>query len=175
MNKKTTDNQGELFDLVNEHDQVIGKATRGECHTNKALIHRAVILIVHNNKGQVFLQQRSATKDMFPLLWTFSATGHVTCSDNYIDTAVREAKEELGIDISKKELEFVTTVLVKSDQETEINAVFMLYHKGPFSLLAEEIKQGMWVDVPDLGTVSGTPCFFAAQRNPLVAAKLNDL
>lgn len=75
-----TDNQKEVFDIVDEHDNVIGKATRGQAHADKNLIHRSIGVVVFNKKGKVFLQQRSATKDTEPLKWTISASGHVTSS-----------------------------------------------------------------------------------------------
>jgi len=48
---KTTDNQEEIFDIVNEEDQVIGKTTRGETYKNKNLIHRSIYMAVFNSKG----------------------------------------------------------------------------------------------------------------------------
>jgi len=74
---KTTDNQNEILDVVDENDNVIGQARRGEVHGNKYLIHRSVGVAVFNSRGELFLQQRSATKDTDPLCWTISCTGHV--------------------------------------------------------------------------------------------------
>ncbi len=72
-----TDNQNEIFDVVDEEDKVIGRATRGEVHQNKRLIHRSVGVVIFNSRGEIFLQQRSKTKDTDPLKWTISCTGHV--------------------------------------------------------------------------------------------------
>ena len=78
MKMKISDNQNEIFDVVDENDKVIGQARRGEAHRNKKLIHRSVGVLVFNKKGELFLQQRSATKDTDPLKWTISASGHVS-------------------------------------------------------------------------------------------------
>jgi isopentenyldiphosphate isomerase len=75
---KTTDNQNELFNIVDEKDNVVGQATRGEVHKNKSLIHRSVGVVVFNSRGEIFLQQRSAGKDTDPRKWTISASGHVS-------------------------------------------------------------------------------------------------
>ena len=75
---KTTDNQNELFNIVDEKDNVVGQATRGEVHKNKSLIHRSVGVVVFNSRGEIFLQQRSAGKDTDPSKWTISASGHVS-------------------------------------------------------------------------------------------------
>jgi len=74
---KTTDNQNEIFDIVNEEDRVIGQTTRGEAHGNPKLMHRSIGVVIFNSKGEIFLQQRSATKDTDPLKWTISCSGHV--------------------------------------------------------------------------------------------------
>ena len=92
-----TDNLKELFDIVDENDKVVGRATRGQVHGNPKLIHRSVGVAVFNSKGELFLQKRTATKDTDPLLWTISCSGHVGRGDAYEKTAVRELEEELGI------------------------------------------------------------------------------
>ena len=101
---KSTDNSDELFDVVNDKDEVIGQATRGEVHKNKKLIHRSIGVAVFNSKGELFLQKRSATKDTDPLLWTISCSGHVRSGNDYDETAIRELKEELALEGELKHL-----------------------------------------------------------------------
>ncbi len=86
----------ELFDIVDDQDQVIRQMVRSEVHRQK-LFHRAVSIFVFNSRGQLLLQQRSATKDEYPLCYTSSASGHVTAGENYDETAPREMQEELGL------------------------------------------------------------------------------
>ncbi len=86
----------ELFDIVDDQDRVIGQMARSEVHRQK-LLHRAVSIFVFNSRGQLLLQQRSATKDEYPLCYTSSASGHVTAGENYDETAPREMQEELGL------------------------------------------------------------------------------
>lgn len=134
-----TDNQNELFDIVDENDQVIGQARRGEVHGNKSLIHRSIGVIILNEKGEAFLQQRSSTKDTDPLKWTISVSGHVDSGKTYEKTAVRELEEELGIDVP-----FVPFVkfLYRGDQETEISQLYKAVSNGPFFINKEEIIEG---------------------------------
>ncbi|MEM2163987.1 MAG: hypothetical protein QXR62_06180 [Candidatus Bathyarchaeia archaeon] len=61
--------------VVDENDNVIGWASRGECH-KRGLIHRSVYVIVLNDRGEVFLQKRSMSKDLYPGLYACSASGH---------------------------------------------------------------------------------------------------
>src|SRR5438105_1676614 len=63
----------EIFDVVNERDEVIGQATRQEVH-RKGLKHRATHVLVFNSRGKVFLQKRSVRKDRQPGLWDSSAS-----------------------------------------------------------------------------------------------------
>ena len=70
----------ELFDVVNERNEVTGQLTRGEVHA-RGLLHRAVHIFVVNRRGEVFLQKRSHLKDVAPLRWDSSAAGHLDAAD----------------------------------------------------------------------------------------------
>ncbi|MEY2556078.1 MAG: rRNA (adenine1518-N6/adenine1519-N6)-dimethyltransferase, partial [Verrucomicrobiota bacterium] len=91
------DGPEESFPLVDERDQVIGAAPRGQVHANN-LLHRAVHMLIFNSAGEVFLQLRSRWKDRHPLAWDSSAAGHVNAGEEYDQSAARELREELGID-----------------------------------------------------------------------------
>ena len=90
----------EIFDVVNERDEVIGQQPRSEVH-HRGLMHRAVHVLVFNGAGQVFLQKRSLKKDRQPGLWDSSASGHVDAGEGYDACAVRELREELGLQLSE--------------------------------------------------------------------------
>jgi 16S rRNA (adenine1518-N6/adenine1519-N6)-dimethyltransferase len=89
----------ERFPVVDENDEIQGYASRSEVHGNN-LRHRAVHILIFNQVGDVYLQQRSRWKDRHPLKWDSSAAGHVSAGENYDQTAQRELKEELGVDVS---------------------------------------------------------------------------
>lgn len=86
----------ELFDVVDEQDVVISQLPRSEVHAQR-LLHRAVSIFVLNRSGELLIHRRSATKDEYPLLFTSSASGHVTAGETYDETAPRELMEELGL------------------------------------------------------------------------------
>lgn len=86
----------EILEIVDSHDKVIGRTTRGEIH-RKGLMHRAVHILVFNSDGEIYVQRRSGTKDRHPLKLDSSAAGHVDPGESYEQTAVRELEEELGI------------------------------------------------------------------------------
>ncbi|MCX7825089.1 MAG: NUDIX domain-containing protein [Verrucomicrobiae bacterium] len=92
-----TDNQLELLDVVNERDEVVAQATRGEIH-RRGLMHRAVHIFVFNPAGELYLQKRSQTKDRFPGCYDSSASGHLDAGESYDACARRELREELGLE-----------------------------------------------------------------------------
>ncbi len=94
----TNDAPEEQFPVVDEGDRLKGTAPRSKVHANNFL-HRAVHVLIFNHAGEVFLQMRSRWKDRHPLAWDSSAAGHVNAGEEYDQSAARELREELGIDI----------------------------------------------------------------------------
>ena len=86
----------EIFDIVNERDEVIGQRPRREVH-QLGLWHRAVHILVFNARGEVFLQKRSMLKDTAKGKWDSSTSGHVDSGEDYDTSAVRELGEEIGL------------------------------------------------------------------------------
>src|ERR1043166_7202136 len=86
----------DIFDVVNERDEVIGSRPRSEVH-RLGLLHRVVHILVSNSRAEIFLQKRSMKKDRQPGLWDSSASGHVDSGEDYDTCAVRELQEEIGL------------------------------------------------------------------------------
>ena len=132
----------EIFDVVNDHDQVIGRERRSEVHRT-GLKHRAVHVLMFNTKGEVFLQQRSMTKDTHPGVWDSSASGHLDSGEDYNACAIREVREELGY-----HLQCVPDRLFKIDACLQTGQEFVWIYRcnseGPFKLHPEEIMDGKW-------------------------------
>jgi isopentenyl-diphosphate Delta-isomerase len=132
----------EIFDVVNDHDEVIDQKPRREVH-RLGLKHRAVHIIVTNAKGDVFMQKRSLSKDSSPGLWDTSAAGHVDSGETYDTCSIRELREEIGLSITQPPRRLC---YIKACQETAQEFVWV-YHtvsEGPFVLHPEEIETGEW-------------------------------
>ena len=91
----------EIFDVVNERDEVIGQAPRREVHA-RGLRHRAVHVLVFNDRGEVFLQKRSQLKDTAKGKWDSSSSGHLETGEAYDACAVRELREEIGLTVASR-------------------------------------------------------------------------
>ncbi|MDQ3624136.1 MAG: NUDIX domain-containing protein, partial [Verrucomicrobiota bacterium] len=132
------DVHGEIFDVVDERDLVIGQASRHEVHVRR-LRHRAVHVFVFNRGGELFLQRRSRWKDVHPRLWDSSCAGHVNAGQSYDGTAARELVEELGVSASVERIGFIPA---SANTGWEFVQLYGAHHDGPFRLHPAEIESG---------------------------------
>ncbi|MFA6908497.1 MAG: NUDIX domain-containing protein [Patescibacteria group bacterium] len=88
----------EYLDIVNEADEVIGRAPRDQIYAEKKL-HRIVHVLLFTSSGKIILQKRAKHVSFCPLHWSTSVGGHVRSGETWEQAAVREAQEELGIQI----------------------------------------------------------------------------
>ncbi len=141
-------NLDELFDVVDGQDRVTGQRARREVH-RRGLRHRAVHLLVVNSAGQVFLQQRSMQKDLFPGRWDSSAAGHVGAGEDYDGTAVRELAEELGCTPARPP-QPLFKIEAREETGQEFVWVYRVEAGGPFTLQADEIERGDWFTIAEI-------------------------
>jgi 16S rRNA (adenine1518-N6/adenine1519-N6)-dimethyltransferase len=137
---------GEIFDVVDEHDEVIGQATRGEVHS-QGLLHRAVHVFVFNKRGDVLLQQRSMLKDAHPGVWDSSVSGHLDAGEAYETAAVRELAEEMGIDAKCPPTE-IARIAPSAATGWEHIRLYRYEHHGSIRFPAAEIESAMWLPIP---------------------------
>lgn len=139
----------EIFDVVNERDEVIAQAPRKEVHA-RGLWHRAVHVLVFNARSEVFLQKRSMFKDTAKGKWDSSSSGHLDRGEDYDTCAVRELREEIGLVVGQPPRR-----LFKLDacRETgwEFCWIYRCESEGPFTLHPDEIETGDWF-APDFIT-----------------------
>jgi isopentenyl-diphosphate Delta-isomerase len=104
-----------MVDVVNKKDEIIGQIPESQVHKNVEVITRAVCVLVYNAKGSIMLQKRSRKMWRFPLHWTASASGTVGRGEEPIDAALRELKEETGIEAKKEDLKFLFKKYIEID------------------------------------------------------------
>jgi len=139
----------ELFDVVDEHDTVIGQERRAEVHARK-LRHRAVHVLCFDGLGRVFLQRRSLLKDSAPGRWCASCSGHVDSGEDYDAAAVRELREEIGVQVAPGALRRWLRLGASRETGHEFLRVYRVEHAGPFTLNPAEIMAGAWYGCEEL-------------------------
>lgn len=117
----------ELMDLVDIKDNVIGTINRMDYRRlladNLGYI-RAADMFVLNSRGQIFTPVRTANKTIAPNGYDYSAGGHVSAGEDYITTIIREADEELNIDIREEDLELIKKTF--SDKNRYYRCIYLL-------------------------------------------------
>lgn len=116
--QKRKNAKAEWVPLVNEKGEVIGKATREQCHSNPTLIHPIARLHIFNSKGQIYLQKRLSTAETAPNLWDAAVAGHIKFGET-VDLALqREALEEMNLVNFKPKP--IKSYIFKTEIETEL-------------------------------------------------------
>lgn len=151
----------ELFDVRTREGEKTGVVReRGVAHRDGSPHATAHIWIVRENEKSgydLLLQKRSAGKDSYPGCYDISSAGHVAAGCDYLESAVRELGEELGITARPEQLELVgfhhgwfeDTFYGKPFRDYEISAVY-LYREpvdaDSLRLQAEEVESVRWMD-----------------------------
>ncbi len=127
----------EIVGIVDEHNNVIGSAPRSEMRA-KHLRHRSTYILVFNSQGQLYIQKRTMTKDVFPGYYDLATGGVVVAGESYEVGAVRELEEEMGI------RDVPLTKLFEFYFEDENNhtwgGAFTCIYDGELTLQKEEVE-----------------------------------
>lgn len=145
----------ELFDLVNDHGDIIGIAPRQCCHGNPALQHRTAHVIVRSSDGRILLQKRALTKDVKPGCWDTAVGGHLAHGEDYLTAAKREMTEEIGIP-APDDLRPLFPMRITNSFESEQTLVFTCTSDGPFTPQPGEVDELRFWTIPELHAAIGT-------------------
>ncbi|RLG20848.1 isopentenyl-diphosphate delta-isomerase [Candidatus Micrarchaeota archaeon] len=121
----------EIVILVDENDNQIGTGEKIEVH-RKALLHRAISIIILNKDGDMLLQKRAKSKYHAGGLWSNACCTHPRPGERTIEAAHRRLKEEMGFDAELEEL-FTFKYRAELDHgltEHEMDHVFMGEYNG---------------------------------------------
>src|SRR3984957_14561184 len=86
--------------LVDEADRSLGVLSKALCHEGRGILHRAFSLLIFNERGELLIQQRSASKRLWPLFWSNSCCSHPRGEETMEAATQRRMLEELGITCS---------------------------------------------------------------------------
>jgi 8-oxo-dGTP pyrophosphatase MutT (NUDIX family) len=137
----------ELTDIVDERDVVIGRATRREVRARK-LLHRGVGILCRNSAGAIYVHRRTDIKDVFPGRYDMFVGGMVGAGETYLDAALRELAEELGVVVA--ELSHVGRFLYAERDNPCWNQLFEVTWDGRVRPQPEEIAWGAFLSREEL-------------------------
>lgn len=149
--KQTKENQQELVDVVDENDRPLVAMPLPEVF-RQTLNHRAVLVLLHDEDGRVYLQKRSDKKTLYPGRWDLSATGHVKAGEARESAARRELAEELGIHAQR--LHFVSEVPASASTGYSFVTIYRADQiSGVIAPDGKEVVDGMFVDEDELDSM----------------------
>lgn len=131
----------EYFDVIDKYGNIIGKATRTECHKDRSLAHRVVHVLVFNSNGELLLQKRHKNKDIQPGKWDTSVGGHLNLGETFEKAVVREMQEELGISADVKH---IYDYWMYNSIETEYVRTYICIYDGVINFDPNEIDEVMF-------------------------------
>lgn len=142
----------EYLDILDEEGRATGEVkTREETH-QRGLWHRTVHIWVMNTGGELLLQLRAPTVHSDPNRWDISAAGHIPAGEDSLRGALRELREELGVQARAEELEFLfsTKREIELDSITDraFNDIYLLQRDvdlEKLQLQAEEVAAVRWL------------------------------
>lgn len=141
----------EIWDLYTEDRELTGKEhIRGE-KLPENLYHLVVHVWIRNNKGEYLISQRSANRPTFPLMWE-CVGGSVLKGESSIQGAIREAKEEVGVDLSPDNGKmFFSKVrkIIDGKRFNDIVDVWLFQYDGDVTLnnaTTDEVEQTVWMN-----------------------------
>lgn len=153
----------EYLDVVDEYGNPTGEIVeRGIAHRD-GIRHRTAHLWVIRDRGEgieVLLQKRSEDKDSFPGCWYISSAGHIPAGQDYVESAVRELKEELGLDAEPEELIFCGDLkrydevefhgrLFKNDQVSRTFYMVRDVELEELTLQESEVSEACWMKLEE--------------------------
>jgi isopentenyl-diphosphate delta-isomerase len=133
--------------LVDAADRDVGHLSKARCHEGKGVLHRAFSLLIFNESGELLIQQRAASKRLWPLYWSNSCCSHPRRGESMDAATRRRLREELGISCP---LEFLFKFQYQAQfdatgSENELCSVFIGVCREPVHVDPAEILAWAWV------------------------------
>ena len=132
----------EIVQIVDEQNRESGELPR-HLMREQRLIHRASYILVFNSAGELFVQKRTKTKDIYPGYRDVTAGGVVQGGESYEQSAERELSEELGV--RSVPLTFLFDQYYEDQDNRVWGRIFSCVHEGPFTLQEEEVEDGRFM------------------------------
>ena len=139
----------EIFDIYTREGEHIGTKEKSICHSpNPGFYHKPVWIWIINDKGEILVQKRAACKKKSPNKWDMPSAGHVLAGETVLEGAVRETYEELGVETTESDYEFLFEYI--KDSSFELAQVYLLKKNiNKFKLQESEVAEVKWLNYED--------------------------
>ena len=109
---RVVSSEAEELILVDADDNELGFRSKGECHDNGGILHRAFSVFLFNSNGELLLQQRAESKRLWPGYWSNTCCSHPRRGESMATATERRLDDELNV---ATELEFVYKFSYQAD------------------------------------------------------------
>lgn len=144
----------EYIDIFDENNRLIREKKEKQQAHKDGNFHRTAHVWILNDKDELLLQKRSASKKTYPNCWDISGAGHIRSGESVLEGAIRELKEELSVVIQDKDLEYITTIKnTKNPKNMEFQYVYLLNCNkqiNEYIFTDEEVSEVKYVYYKDL-------------------------
>ncbi|MFA7309571.1 MAG: NUDIX domain-containing protein [Candidatus Paceibacterota bacterium] len=136
--------------VVNENDEVLGYKERDD--RDQSDIIRVSGLWLVNDKHEALIAQRALNKFHDPGKWAISAAGTVEEGETYLTNILKEAKEELGVELHAEDLVVGLKKFVQTDHRYFCQLYFAqcAFALDDFRIQKEEVEAVRWISVGEL-------------------------
>jgi isopentenyl-diphosphate delta-isomerase len=133
--------------LVDKKDKILGLKEKYAAHKNPVPLHRAVSVLIFNDKSEMLLQKRAWGKPTWPLFWSNTACTHPLPGESYKEAAERRLKEEMGfsVPLTKVGAFIYKAKYDKTWGEHEYDVVFKGMYNGKVKINHDEVEDYRWI------------------------------
>ncbi len=138
---------------VNEKDEPIGLEDKEKCHDGNGILHRAFLIMVFNERGELMLARRSAKKRLWPGFLDGTVASHPREGESYEVAAFRRVKKELGITPKMIRMLFkfrYQIPYIDVGSENEICAVMSCTYEGEPKADTVEVSEFLFKNFEDV-------------------------
>jgi isopentenyldiphosphate isomerase len=140
----------EHFETFNEAGDSLGLVPRSKVH-REGLWHRASNVFLFRLNGEILIQRRQLSKDVWPGAWDLSAAEHLHPGESFEQGAIRGLREELGVVVSELEPFGEVTksrleVRVSDIKDFEFQQSFRATYGGSISPDVGEVMDTRWIE-----------------------------
>ena len=139
-------------DILDKNGNITGKTADIRDIHDKNYYHRSIQVWIYND-GKLLLQKRSPYMRCYPNCYEASSSGHLDVGETSIEAAVRETKEELGIELQENDFQFLFSSFANEVNNQEFRDVYLVTKQvelNPSLYINKEVRDIKWITLSEL-------------------------